>query len=101
MPLGTGIEIFTFAALEQSWREGKEPHHREHVDEYVGDHPELFRVGLVEAPPALRRPHYRITLDTEDDLGLLREIYEALESDGLIDLADVVSWLDNKGAVAR
>ncbi len=33
LPVGVGAEIFTFAALERSYREGHEPHHREHVDD--------------------------------------------------------------------
>lgn len=97
MPLGTGVEILTFRALERSWREGDQPHHREHVDEYIGDHPELFRIGLVEAPSPLRRPSYRLTLDTEEDLALLREIFSSLHVDGqLLDVAHVVRWLDRR-----
>lgn len=38
LPIGTGVEIMTFAALETSWREGHESHHREHVDEYIYEH---------------------------------------------------------------
>lgn len=96
MPLGTGVEVFTFDALDRSWREGHEPHHREHVDEYVGDHPELFRIGLVTAPAALQRPDYRITVDTPEDLELARRIYEGVKPapGGVIDVLDVVTFLD-------
>jgi spore coat polysaccharide biosynthesis protein SpsF len=94
-PLGTGVEIFTFDALEVSWREGQEPHHREHVDEYVGEHPERFHIEVVVASPALRRPELRLTVDTPDDLELVREIYRRLYHPGqVIPLAEVVSLLD-------
>ncbi len=100
MPLGTGAEIMTFAALERSWREGHEPKHREHVDEYIGDHPELFPTERVDAPPGLRRPELRLTLDTEDDLTLLRTIYERLGANGeLVGLRDVVALLDREPAL--
>jgi spore coat polysaccharide biosynthesis protein SpsF (cytidylyltransferase family) len=92
MPLGTGTEIFTLATLERSWREGREPHHREHVDEYVGDHPELFRIERVEAPPELRRPELRLTVDEPEDLELTRELYARLAEP--FDLADVIRLLD-------
>jgi spore coat polysaccharide biosynthesis protein SpsF len=97
MPLGTGAEIMTFAALERSWREGHEPKHREHVDEYIGDHPELFPTERVDAPAELRRPELRLTLDTEDDLTLLRTIYDRLGANGeLVALRDVVALLDRE-----
>lgn len=92
MPLGTGLEVFAFAALERSWREGHEPHHREHVDEYVGDHPELFYVERLEAPPGLRRPELRLTVDEPADLELAREIYRRL--DPFAELPEVVAALD-------
>lgn len=67
MPLGVGAEIFTFAALERSMREGHAPNHREHVNEYIQEHPELFRIGVLEVPAAKRSPALRLTVDTEDD----------------------------------
>ncbi len=67
MPLGVGAEIFTFAALERSMREGHAPNHREHVNEYIQEHPQLFRIGALEVPAAKRCPALRLTVDTEDD----------------------------------
>ena len=97
MPLGTGSEVFTFEALEASWREGKEPHHREHVDEYVYEHPERFRIEKVVAPPELRRPELRLTVDTAEDLELMREIYRRLYRPGeVLDLGDVIRLLDDQ-----
>lgn len=67
MPLGVGAEIFSFAALERSAREGHAANHREHVNEYIQEHPETFRIGVLEVPAAKRRPDLRLTVDTEDD----------------------------------
>lgn len=67
MPLGVGAEIFTFAALERSMREGHAPNHREHVNEYIQEHPELFKIGVLEVAAAKRCPALRLTVDTEDD----------------------------------
>lgn len=101
MPLGTGIEIFTLAALERSWQEGLERHHREHVDEYVGDHRELFRIERVEAAAAVRRPNLRITVDTPEDLELVREIYARLQRPGtLVELVDAVALLEREPELA-
>jgi spore coat polysaccharide biosynthesis protein SpsF len=67
MPLGVGAEIFTFAALEKSAREGHAPNHREHVNEYIQERPQAFKIGMLEVPAAKRCPDLRLTVDTEED----------------------------------
>jgi spore coat polysaccharide biosynthesis protein SpsF len=67
LPVGCGSEIFTFAALERSWREGAAPHHLEHVDEYMLEHPELFATALLRVDGDKHRPEVRLTVDTPDD----------------------------------
>lgn len=67
MPLGVGAEIFTFSALERSSHEGHAPHHREHVNEYIQEHPERFKTGKLEVSASKRRPDLRLTVDTEED----------------------------------
>lgn len=67
MPLGVGAEIFTRTALDRSHAEGLEPHHREHVNEYIQEHPESFRIGVLEVPVYKRAPNLRLTVDTEED----------------------------------
>jgi spore coat polysaccharide biosynthesis protein SpsF len=101
MPLGTGTEIFTFATLDQSWLDGHEPHHREHVDEFVYEHPERFRIERVEAPAALRRPDLRLTVDTAEDLDLIREIQRRLGPERPVPLGEVVALLDGEPELAR
>lgn len=68
LPIGVGAEIFSFNALETSWEEGHEPHHREHVDEYLLENPIFFKTGTLEIPSSKRRPELRLTVDTRDDL---------------------------------
>lgn len=67
MPLGVGAEIFTFEALERSAREGHAPNHREHVNEYIQENPNLFKIGKLDVPAAKRHPSLRLTVDTEED----------------------------------
>src|SRR5207253_926507 len=89
------------AALEASWRDGHDPAHREHVDEYVYEHPERFRILRVDAPPELRRPEYRLTLDTPDDLALFAAIVEHFPGAGFaLDLREVVALLDREPRLA-
>lgn len=67
MPIGVGAEIFTRAALERSHVEGLQPHHREHVNEYIQEHPERFHIGVLDVPAEKRAPQLRLTVDTEED----------------------------------
>jgi spore coat polysaccharide biosynthesis protein SpsF len=94
-PLGVGVEAFTMAALEESFRDGHEPHHREHVDEYVSEHPERFRLERVVASAPLRRPELRLTVDTPEDLALIRAVYDRLHQPGrIVDLGAAIALLD-------
>lgn len=67
MPVGIGAEIFSNDALQASARDGHAPHHREHVNEYITDHPERFRIGRLVVPAAKVRPDLRLTVDTPQD----------------------------------
>ena len=67
LPIGVGAGIFTFAALEKSYHEAKLPHYLEHVDEYVLEHPGIFKISVLEVPPAKHYPDVRLTVDTEED----------------------------------
>jgi spore coat polysaccharide biosynthesis protein SpsF len=67
MPIGVGAEIFTLNALRCSHREGLAAHHREHVNEYMQEHPEIFRSAALDIPLAKRAPRLRLTVDTEED----------------------------------
>lgn len=67
LPVGVGAEVFSFSALEKSYLEGKAPHHREHVDEYMLENPAVFKTSILKVPPDKNRHDIRLTVDTEDD----------------------------------
>lgn len=67
LPIGVGAEIFRVEALERSWREGSEPQHREHVNEYILERPDHFRIGMSQAPLAKHAPSLSLTIDTDQD----------------------------------
>ena len=46
---------------------GIEPNHREHVNEYVQEHPDLFRIGHLSVAADKKRPDLSFTVDTEED----------------------------------
>lgn len=76
-PVGFGQEALTFRALETSWAHATIPDDREHVITFVENQPDMFKLAYVEADESLRsRSHFRLTLDTQDDLELLRDLYD-------------------------
>jgi spore coat polysaccharide biosynthesis protein SpsF len=81
LPIGVGAEIFTFAALERSWREADAPHHLEHVNEYLLEHPEIFKTTSLRVMADKHRPDLRLTLDTEDDYQRTCYIVERCEAE--------------------
>ena len=85
-PRGLDVEVFTFSALEKAWREAREPYQRVHVTPYFYQNPELFR--LVPVIGVEDNSNYRWTVDTEEDLDLVRTVYARMNRD------DSFSWRD-------
>jgi spore coat polysaccharide biosynthesis protein SpsF (cytidylyltransferase family) len=75
-PRGLDVEVFTMSALRRAWHEARKPYEREHVTPYFYEHPELF--GLVSVNAERDHSDLRWTLDTVEDLELLRAIYARL-----------------------
>lgn len=96
LPLGIGAEVFTFGALEKSREKGKEPHHREHVDEYMLENPQEFKTERLYPEKWMKKP-YRLTVDTSEDLALIKPIYGKLYRNGsIVELKEVFSLLEKE-----
>ncbi len=78
-PRGLDTEVVSMAALETIWREDTNPDWREHVTPYIYFHPERFRIHGVMHPQDFSR--YRLTVDTPQDLELIRLIYDHFDHD--------------------
>lgn len=76
LPLGVGAEIFTLEALERSYHEGHKGNHREHVNEYIQENPDKFRIGELDIPTAKIAPTTRLTIDTPEDYQRLCSLIE-------------------------
>jgi len=81
LPVGVGAEVFTFKALEESYKEGHEAHHIEHVDEYMLEHSGFFDTHIYQAPTSKYYPDIRLTVDTLDDYKRACSIVAAQEND--------------------
>jgi spore coat polysaccharide biosynthesis protein SpsF len=85
-PIGLDIEVCSFAALELAWKEAVAPHQREHVMPFFYDQPERFRILLINHD--VDYGNLRWTVDTQEDLDLLRQITAHFSG------RDDFSWLE-------
>jgi spore coat polysaccharide biosynthesis protein SpsF len=104
-PRGVDVEVVHFAALEKAWEEDKNVKWREHVTPYILYHPELFRIGGVKND--VDYSWMRWTVDTREDLELIRRIYSHFGHDyfSWLDVVEVLNknpkWLDTNRHIGQ
>lgn len=79
-PVGVSVQVFPTRVLAEAARDA-DPADRTHVSFVIYDHPERYRLGGFEATSQYagwRHPELRLTVDTPDDLALMRKIFETL-----------------------
>ena len=76
-PRGLDTEVFTAEALRKVWQLSDQPHQREHVTSLFYERPGSFRHATVSGEQDYSC--YRWTLDTPEDLCLIRAIYSHFE----------------------
>lgn len=72
-PTGLSVEAFSRAALHEAWLHGTQPHHREHVTPFILESP--GRYPRARVADAQHRHHLRVTVDTPEDLEVVRNLY--------------------------
>jgi spore coat polysaccharide biosynthesis protein SpsF len=91
LPYGAATEAITAGALALVHRRAHEPQDREHVTLYIKEHPEEFRIGLLNPPEALRHPDIRLTVDTQEDFQFVdRLIGNIAEQDTPVPLIEYI-----------
>lgn len=93
LPVGVGVEVFSAAALRRCWAEGRENHHREHVNEFILEHPGSFRTGTLAPPPDKVAPGLRLTVDTPDEFQRAEDILRVLARRGEpVTTERIITW---------
>lgn len=90
-PRGLDTEVFTVDAILKADREAQQPYQRTHVTPYIYENPEQFR--LLPFCGNADWSHLRWTVDTPEDLELIRAVYRQLPDDSTdwCDAADIVT----------
>ncbi|MBI9079529.1 MAG: hypothetical protein JEY79_07300 [Pseudodesulfovibrio sp.] len=98
-PLTPGLahEILSLSALEKT----HEHYRGTAIAQYIREHPQLFSIKPLQADPIFCRPEYRLALDIPEDYDLLKQVFEALDSEGsVVSAMDVLAFLDDNPELA-
>jgi spore coat polysaccharide biosynthesis protein SpsF len=96
-PDGNDVEVLRFDVLEEAWCLATRTFQREHTTPFIWDQPERFPIGNVvwSGGRDLSATH-RLTLDYEEDLALIGEVFTALHRPGEAPFSvdEIVDYLD-------
>ncbi len=97
-PDGIGADVFRAKVLETVHQVTAEPRHREHIDEYIWDHLDKFKVETLKADDSIARPDIRLDVDTQADFDFIRSIFDESypKSRCYISTLEVVTLLDKR-----
>jgi len=98
-PRGLDTEVFTTEALAWAWLEAREPHQREHVTPYFYEHPGTFKIASAASHADFGR--HRWTLDTPEDLELIRAIYVRFDNRDDFSWRDVFDLMEREPELSR
>ncbi len=89
-PYGNDVEVFSFTALETSWKNAKKPSEREHVTPFIYNNPNMFSITQVKYSKNLTHLHW--TLDRKEDLMFIRAIYKKIRKKPIL-IEDILQIL--------
>lgn len=81
LPDGFGAEIIRAEILVDLDSRAEKKAHREHVTQYVLDHPGEYSIEVLPAPKTRHFSRFKLDIDTADDLAYIRQICERLPAD--------------------
>ena len=93
-PRGMDTQVFATEVLADVADRTVDPEDHEHVSIFIYSHPEIYSLKNMPGPPELTNPGLGLTLDTPEDLELIRRIFETLyPNNPNFTLADILAVL--------
>ena len=90
-PQGYAVEVFSFKALENAWKNAKKLSEREHVTPYIYTNEKKFKLYNITNKKNLS--HIRCTLDRANDFLFLKEIILSIDKQPIL-LDDVLNIIN-------
>ncbi len=101
-PRGMDTQVFATEVLADVADRTDDPEDHEHVSIFIYSHPEIYSLKNMAGPPELTNPGLGLTLDTPEDLELIRRIFEILYPDNPnFTLADILAVLKDNPALTE
>lgn len=97
-PQGTEVEVFSFNALENAWKNARKLSEREHVTPYFYNNPSIFKLGKVMNTQNLS--HLRWTVDHMNDLNLIKTIITKINKRPIL-LNDILELLQKESELFK
>ncbi len=102
IPLGAYFEVINLKALETSHRKGKRKHRSELCTLYINENKKQFKIKHFTPENSLQRPEIRLTVDSPQDLWVVRIIHEELgKGKKLISLKQIIKFLDDNPQIKK
>jgi spore coat polysaccharide biosynthesis protein SpsF len=98
-PIGLDTEVCTFAALERAWKEARAPYEREHVMPYLYEVAGRFKIIRVDYDKDYG--DRRWTVDTPEDLELVRQVFARLGDKKNFTWLDVLAIFEREPELAQ
>ena len=99
VPLGVSVEVINHEILRKIDEKAKQQPDREHVTLYIKLHPEDFKIQKVDS--GLDNADIRLTVDTREDLELMRKIYKNLGDFERLEIRDVITFLKRNPEICK
>lgn len=100
LPEGVSSEVIAIQALEKAHALSENPNFSEYMTWYFTKN-NVFNLNILQAPPDIARPQYRLTVDYEEDYLLVKRIFEEFDFDSNPPtLAEIIRFLDAHPEVA-
>jgi spore coat polysaccharide biosynthesis protein SpsF len=96
-PRGTDVRVFYTRDLAEINVRSSDPADHEHVSLHFWEHPERYHCRNVETDLPEAAAHLRLTVDTQEDLELVRDVYRQLYPENpAFTLADVLKLIEQQ-----
>ena len=93
LPRGMRSEVIDFAFLKKLHENLVDPKMSEYMTWYL-DRPDKWKVVKIQMPENFKRKNYRVTVDTEKDLKVVKKVYDSLYKGLPIKSSEIIEFLD-------
>ena len=97
-PYGTEVEIFSFDALEKTWKNAKLPSEHENFTPYIYNNKDKFQIYNVKN--SIDLSHLRWVVDRAEDLELVRQLVSKIDKDPIL-MQDILEVFESDPKLAE